>query len=696
MYCTGTYILLLALYLESAYIEALKDGREPISYVRVMFLGEGEAGKSSMLDGLMKKKWSEKEEKKRKRTMLAETRDIKYQFMEGGKQGWSEMDKNATVAELACKAKAPLVKRKGPRVNRKAPPEAEEEFRQETETLNLGESEPSKEASDACKQCYKDAAIKAQKLEEHMSSRESHDVLHVWDCGGQPVFLNILSAFITARTMFLFLFDASKKEEGLKNTFLLMVQWMQLIYASLFCKLDQGSRCPRILPIGSRGDVIKKRKPEERERILKCLKDSYSGEAFRRIILSNPFPLIIDNTTAGPEGEDPGYGEIREAVHKFAEGLKVNTPHAWVLFRSVLKNTVEKKGENEKYMLPLNEVVAIAKTCNIPSKSVGGLLKFYHELGVFLHYAQINKLKDKVFINPHWLFQQLCKLLMPEKYELEQMTSDYTDNLSTYGILQLTEDVNDTISEECGLSAEQLITLLDHFNLAKKLEKRPKMLNHVNGDCYFIPCMLIEHTESTDQKATSHRATATLHISFEMGFVPPGFFVRLAAQMSTDLNPLFDRGMYRNRTTYKYKEYDIVTIFEPSSLRSIQVDFVENVTRKSPDAKHRFAESCLSFRNELYKMTLSVLEWLPNIKLFFGFPCTKEDKHFVDLKMKVVDGCVSSEKDQESPMSCESCGEPLEMEPEHKYWLPQVCFDIVHKFRFGMYHYKKPSTDTCT
>ena len=669
---------MLTLSLESEYIEALKDGREPISYVRVMFLGEGEAGKSCVLNGLMKKKWNEKEEKKRKRTMLAETRDINYRFMEGGKQGWSEMDKNATESELARKAKAPLVKRK-------APPQAEEEFRQEAETLNLGESQPTKEASDACKQCYKDAAIKAQQLEEHMSSSESHDVLHVWDCGGQPVFLDIISAFITARTMFLFVFDASKKKEELKNTFLLMVQWMQLIYASLVCKLDQSSRCPRILPIGSHGDIIIKRKPEERETILKRLKESYSGENFNQIILSEPFPLIIDNTTAGAEGEDPGYGEIREAVHKFAEDLIVDTPHTWVLFRSVLKNTAAKKREDEKYMLPLNEVVAIAKTCDIPSKSVGALLKFYHELGVFLHYAQIDKLKDKVFINPHWLFQQLCKLLMPDQYQLKQMTSDYTNNLSTYGILQLTENVNHTISKECGLSAEHLVTLLDHFNLAKKLEQPPDQLAQVNADCYFIPCMLEKHTKSTDLKATSHLGAATLHIGFKMGYVPPGFFVRLAAQMSTKFKPLFGRDIiYRDKITYKYKEYDIVTIFEPSSLRSIQVDFVENVKRKSPNAKHHFAESCVSFRNELYKMSLSVLEWLPNIKLFFGFPCTKEDKHFVDLKMKEVDGCVSSEKHQESPMSCESCPEPLEMELEHKYWLPQVCFDIVHKFRFGM------------
>ena len=56
----------------SVYVEALKHGKEPISYVRVMLLGEGESGKSSVLNGLMKKKFTEKKDS----TMLAETRDI--------------------------------------------------------------------------------------------------------------------------------------------------------------------------------------------------------------------------------------------------------------------------------------------------------------------------------------------------------------------------------------------------------------------------------------------------------------------------------------------------------------------------------------------------------------------------------------------------------------------------------------------
>ena len=679
--CIYMYLLIPFIFLDNpAYIEALKHGKEPISYVRVMFLGEGGSGKSSVLDGLMKKKFIENKDS----TMLAETRNISYLFVDAGKGDWNEMDEKAEVTELAKK-----VTKGGESSEQQQWPQAEEEFGEETEIAATPELVPelAEKVSVVHKRRCRVVYSRAEQLEEHISSSESRDVLNVWDCGGQPVFLDILSAFITARTMFLLLFDASTnllckkvremcvRLRGLKiprrkisiSPIQLMVQWMQLIYASLVCTSGQSSPFPRIMVIGSRGDKIDGSKQKE---IVECLQQKYTNEAFSQIIL--PGPLIIDNTTAGKEEEDPGYGEIREAVHWFATDLTVETPNSWILFRTVLKDTVAGREGSGKYMLSFNEVVTIAKSCNISNQSVNGLLEFYHELGVFLHYAKIDLLKETVFTDPQWLFQQFCKLLMPECFEsqLQQIPVSYTTNLRKYGILQLTKDVDRTISKVCGLSPECLVTLLEHFNLAKKVTQCPDIFQHTKGDMYFIPCMLEMHPRSDldpmDQSTTTRQAAATLHIVFKMGFVPPGFFVRLAARMTTKFEPLFDSGVYRDSVTFGYRDYDTATISEPSSLLSIRVDFVEVVKRKS--SKDVFADSCLAFRNELYDMCINVLCWLPQIELFFAFLC-KRDKHFIDLKMKKLDGHVSSGKQQESPMYCKKCLEELEMKPEHKYWL---------------------------
>ena len=379
--------------------------------------------------------------------------------------------------------------------------------------------------------------------------------------------------------------------------------------------------------------------------------------------------------------EDPGYGKIRKAIHFFAEGLTVDTPHAWIVFRTVLKDTVAERKGNAKYILSFNEVITIANSCNIPSESVGCLLKFYHELGVFLHYAKIDLLKDKVFIDPQWLFQQLCKLLMPECYSSElklQIPIAHTNNLRQYGILQLTPNLDRVISKACGLSPKELVTLLEHFNLAQKVKECPEPLKHITGDRYFIPCMLEMRpnpaTKLTIQNTGNQQVAATLHIVFEMGYVPPGFFVRLIAQMTTKFEPMFDSDVYRDRIMFSLSPYNTVTLSEPSSLRSIQVDFVKFTQCKL--SKHVLTEECLSFRDALYDMSVKVLCWLPQIKPLFAFSCMKGE-HFIDLEMKMENGCVSSEKNQGSLMRCK-CPKVLEMKPEHKYWLPphdQVCLN---------------------
>ena len=502
---------------------------------------------------------------------------------------------------------------------------------------------------------------KAKELEEFISLKETNDSLTVWDCSGKSVFLDVLSAFFTVRTMFLIAFDASKilSEEKLSIPHIrLMIQWMQFVYASLVSAKDHAFT--KIMMIGSRGD---KMRPETHQIVVEVLKRSYENEAFKDIILSGP--LIIDNTTAGSKEEDPGYGKILEAVHSFAacSHLKVNTPESWIRFQAILKDRTRK--EHASCMLSFDLVVSIAESCNIPNESVPSMLSFYHELGVFLYYAEVDLLKDTVFIDPQWLFQQLCKLMMPRFFEIT-IEDDYIKNLEDYGLLQLTSELERNISKVCGLNPICLVALLEHFHLATKVTELeyPDGYKDTKGDSYFVPSTLksYEH-DMPEQTLSSYQSAAALHIAFKMGSVPPGFFVRLAAQMTTKYKPLFGH-VYCNRIMFGCGNRDIVTISESASLQSIQVDFVEIVEREQSQ-KHDFASSCLSFRNELYGMCINILRQLP---LFFAFLC-KKNEHFIDLEMVEQEENISS-KHQTSPMLCTRCIEPLEMKPEHKYWLP--------------------------
>ena len=49
------------------------------------------------------------------------------------------------------------------------------------------------------------------------------------------------------------------------------------------------------------------------------------------------------------------------------------------------------------------QAVAVGEACGIAEDVVPSVLHFYHELAVFLHYTQIERLSDKVIVDPQWL-----------------------------------------------------------------------------------------------------------------------------------------------------------------------------------------------------------------------------------------------------------------------------------------------------
>ncbi|KAL5491778.1 hypothetical protein EMCRGX_G017136 [Ephydatia muelleri] len=62
-------------------------------------------------------------------------------------------------------------------------------------------------------------------------------------------------------------------------------------------------------------------------------------------------------------------------------------------------------------IITLDNVAAIF----IEDTTLLSVLSLYHELGAFLHYADIEKLKDVVIAQPAWLVKHLCTILAPKE-----------------------------------------------------------------------------------------------------------------------------------------------------------------------------------------------------------------------------------------------------------------------------------------
>ena len=518
-------------------------------------------------------------------------------------------------------------------------------------------------------------------------------VMHIWDCGGQPIFLDIISAFLTSRTMFLLLFDGSIDLNSVyqekwhhkgkiipgreQNTthIQLMKQWLQLIHSSLVAKdnaygqseqsetkqsTESGNilpKYPRAMIVGTRRDKITS---EKFKTVAEKLNEVCSEAAFGDIVVDK---LIVDNTKAGKskDEEDPGYDHIRKKINKFACDLKVNTPLAWVAFRQVLQ-----KAAFENPIISYSEACIIGKACEIRKSAVPSVLHFYHQLGALLHYADIPSLANSIIVKPQWLIDQLCKLLKPEWYgERPEHLKRLWKVLEESGIL--TEVLYQEIWQDCGLKGggQALVDLLEHFDLAHEMIDCPgKML--YKGRNYFMPCMLQSQPTGKNQPNNTidpsfTRKAATLLISFNMGYVPPGFFVRFIVQMAKnkDCNPILTK-VYRDNITFQYKEIDRIIITE--YLTTIEVYFLRIAMRKQCHVL--FKDSCLTLCTEITKTCEEVLHnWMPSItkQLAFKCTCSKSDReHFVFLE---------PDTHQQSTLFCDQESE-YHLSQEHKFWLP--------------------------
>lgn len=526
------------------------------------------------------------------------------------------------------------------------------------------------------------------KVKHTPSSKDPDIMMHIWDCGGQAVLLDILSVFLSSHTMFLLLFNASlpfdrkcqqsQEHEGFTNKRdLQLMKWIRLIHANLMAKNEMSSVAevatykeaathrksvslpvrPKIIIVCTYDDTGSSIQAQQR---MEELESSCEGTALQGLIIDR----LIIKKEAG-EGENDHHKKIRKAIHKEITRSPITpTPLPWIAFRKVVQKVAAGSP-----VLSYEQVNDIAQTCGVAQCEVPSLLNFYHQLGVFLHYKNIKSLSTTIISKPQWLVEQLCKLLMLESNcsKHSELTTQWKW-LTEKGILLQT--LCENVWQDCGWKdgTQALADLLEHFNLAKKINicSLPKDVQWYEKYAYFIPCVLkaeLQEGPFQEKMETSQKAfkkAATLHIVFNTGCIPPGFFVSLAALMivSDKYTPKFERCNYRNSITFIYEKIDRITITESKSLVSIQVDMIRVVER--PYQGIRFAESCVAFQEDLCTMCKNIQHDMPSIELYLAFRCSCEgaSKHFV---------IIDNEGNRNSPMFCEKY-EQYKMNPEHKYW----------------------------
>ena len=392
---------------------------------------------------------------------------------------------------------------------------------------------------------------------------------YMWDCGGQPVFLELLTIFLTSRTIFLLFFNAaidlkqpwesSYRTDGKEvvsqgkvnmSTLEMMQRWIALIYSHLLKKEDQSAAgdasadpgYPRVIPVGTRGDELDSKTSVA---VLREVEDSIKGKASLHHVLKQP--VIIDNTTSGiGDKEDPGYKRVRQEITDITQSnLKKDTPLSWILFRKLLQLFPQTSRNSIINIISVHDVHDIASLAKVQSSDVEAVLGFYHELGVLLYYPNIKGLEQKVILNPQWFVECLGKVLaLPGAADERYEDKAEWELFRTKGIL--VQRLYTYVWREChGIEPEELMELLTHFQLAVQVKVEAEVYFNEHSKKYFVPSVLPYYSSDNDQEDLSVTLSsavgnssiikaAPLHVTFHAGFVVPGFFTRLATVILKD------------------------------------------------------------------------------------------------------------------------------------------------------------------
>ena len=646
------------------YFQALQHGVVKVAYARVMLIGPGGVGKSSLLKGLRKKKFSKSTESTQGADILNLRPTESYWARSTGGH-WEIITDEDEIKELAQ-----LVQR----------------VQQNEQLVKGSHSKPSSKPKlvvkdEKCdhpsvKEIIDEIKAVCSEADSQDSSQPDTEVyLRVWDCGGQPVFLKLLSAFLTARTLFLLMFDASLDLHGPclhlthhegrateqlddMSTLQLLVQWMATVHATLLGKGsvgssdDDGKVFPRILPVGTHGD--KAYAKDNKDAILRTLAEASCNKAFSSHLLDG---VVVDNTTAGAgKSEDLAFQIIREIANKFAEkDLAIDTPITWVLFRKVFE-----RYSRGKPVVAVDEVKELAKACFIPENTVSSVLAFYHDLSVFFHYSSVPSLKSKVISDPRWLIKQMAKILALEGFE--EVRSDPLWNLLREDGILVETLYNQVLSNQGDLKPQDIIDLLEHFLIIANVHTSNK--HKFPGREYFVPSMLPGISNKSLQPAIKPiQSAAPIHLIFSTNYLPPGFFTRLLTVLSKYQNMTVDfkEKLYRNAVKFRYGLRQIDKVITTEEKCSVSVEVHRILTR--PQKYALFPDICRKLLQILNEACEKIKEeWFPGINIGFAFECKAchEGNHFIPFQFP------ASKTFDDFNLS--SCNESSVLTPEQRCW----------------------------
>ncbi|XP_070559105.1 leucine-rich repeat serine/threonine-protein kinase 2-like isoform X2 [Ptychodera flava] len=334
-------------------------------------------------------------------------------------------------------------------------------------------------------------------IDKLSKTRYKHEkyCLSTWDFAGQEDFYSTHPMFLSARSLYLVVYDLTKGREEVDS----LRPWLLTIHA-------RSPGCPVIL-VGTHEDKLPEEGKEDYLREMREHIEQYASPEFPNINLQKPFEIC--GTTF-----NEGVKQLKRYIFEVIDNYKIGREHvigqmipqSYVQLQDTVLETAKIKS-----VLKYDDLVALVRDRDIQltEDELPHAIKFLHQSGVLLHYDDpALHLRDLYFIDPQWLCKMMAKIVTVKEI------NPFIDNNGVMKKAHLA-----ILLKGCDFSIEAYQSLMQKFEIAV-----PK-----GEDELLIPSKMSETRPDIDLGEIQQRSLLTRH--YKMQYIPIGFWSKLIARL---------------------------------------------------------------------------------------------------------------------------------------------------------------------
>ena len=555
-----------------------------------------------------------------------------------------------------------------------SPPSSEEDVR-DSSAAQLSLSSSSVPSSPSLSQ-VKEKIKQSKGLPKKLKIGDTVKLITIIDTGGQPGYIHLLpvlncptSGVVKCPTINFVVHDMTKslddpvlvryKKEGqdeikpyeLPYTNKELIKQLMLI-ATDFLGSQNGSKS-YVGFIGTHRDLLEnyfKKTTDLNQQLTDIVKELRCDN----ITIPGPgdfgYLFPVNNKTSGTKDEGDIVKRIRQKIQKIMGSDSHPLPLVWMILELEVKEYCRL---NKLTYISLAQYCDIAKTKAAISdeKSIKLSLQYFHQLGVFLNFAE---LPDCVIVDHQWFYHQLSKIVCSECLSPPE-NSKTLSIFQNQGII-LGDELN--VNKEGGLKLCDLVKLLCNMKVIAKFKKD-------DDEFCYIPCVLPYWQPREDKYR--FLLYEPLLVRFSSGYLPRGFFCSLVVHLIQAppeqwvLLHKESKQHCRNLINFLYKGEVCIRLHDKIRYLEVQIRHY----------KYYKKESMHLVFTSLYQSLDSVCKnWqYDSKKLQYGFICNNSqgdsDHMLVVPNIKNPESCTL---DKVEKVFCEQCQLLTEIEKLHRMW----------------------------